>query len=300
MAKTPQVASLIAQYLEFGASIPEKPRWEINSSNNNTPNWKPCTELQCAILEFVQAHCNFTYGKDEFTATKADYERYLNLQINSCAVRCTGAPPFRLMSYYCKRRTVLPSFVHPTPLLIQYKHQEVQTPLDALPDHLLIRIFKNCRRECPCFFHSKVVNTSPYLRYMYLQDYMIYTKFLPVRWNLYELAYTLCSLELVCKRFHTPSGPAKLSLPEQFAKKLCAKLGFNTLCKGKCWKQELMLLDLVAREADFVIRFKLHGFAYTEDGSKKIPAYIKEITSRWGQVDAELSVCILSFYFHVF
>ena len=61
-----------------------------------------------------------------------------------------------------------------------------------------------------------------------------------------------------------------------------------------------MLLDLVAREADFVIRSKLHGFAYTEDGSKEIPpAYIKEITRRWRQVDAEL-VCILSFYFHVF
>ena len=86
------------------------------------------------------------------------------------------------MSYYCERRAVLPSFVHPTPLLIQYKHQEVQTPLDALPDHLLIRIFKNCRLECPCFFHSQVLNTSTYyLSYMYLKDNRIEDSFKPVR-----------------------------------------------------------------------------------------------------------------------
>ncbi|KAH3744253.1 hypothetical protein Pelo_14338 [Pelomyxa schiedti] len=105
-----------------------------------------------------------------------------------------------------------------------------------------------------------------------------------IPWNLYECAYTLCTLELVCTAFHDvyESGRRILSLPEQAAQNMCFDFGITNREAGRCWKEQLMLHDIVGRE--FALRsdpkaielartcFTGDGEVSLQDGKRKVSA----------------------------
>ncbi|KAH3742751.1 hypothetical protein Pelo_15848 [Pelomyxa schiedti] len=172
--------------------------------------------------------------------------------------RCLGAMPYAIASYVCVYQTHLP------PLIPKFSEgippsQQVGTPgaflgILSLPEDVLVRIFTLCIRRCTCAFHTKAVTDMPRPHLKYNEAMYGYSCFhdLPyIPWNLYECAYTLCTLELVCRAFHYSLShePSALSLPEQAAKQMCLHFGIATLKEGICcWKQQLMLHDIVGRE----------------------------------------------------
>ncbi|KAH3744338.1 hypothetical protein Pelo_14272 [Pelomyxa schiedti] len=256
-----ECAAAIETHIQFCNSVPPITRWVT------WPDSSPCNQVQSIACERAAIYkssiaqgVEYNRGRETIGDEESEEcQRFLCVWDTVHTFRCLGAMPYAITTYICAYQGHVPRLIPKFPQILPALSQPVgptAVGIMSLPPDVLVNIFTLCRRSCPCAFHSKEVTGMPILRYteaMYTYGSSCYRELPSIPWNLYECAYTLCTLELVCKAFHVAHEPASLSLPEQAAKEMCLQFGITDLKEGKSWKEQLMLRDIVGRE------FALHS-----------------------------------------
>ncbi|KAH3764618.1 hypothetical protein Pelo_3547 [Pelomyxa schiedti] len=271
-------AEILAALDAYGASLDvqmETPRWKAGRQF--------CSEKLSCCIDRVQACPSLHH--DQIYLCNCRIERTdMGVNVNGEPAVPVRAKPLRMAEPACTEGGQLSPLISCYPALVESTAPppSSSTSLLNLPDNSLVKIFSLCRRFCPCGHHAHVIRVAKQLRNTYLASPGYPTT--QTRWSMYDTVYTLCTLEMVCKRFCLPDSSGK-SLPEQTAEGICREIGIVKLSMGKNWKQELMLSDIVALEIDLRVRVDLHTQAYEHKNSTAH----KEIIKRWGKPDPILA-----------
>lgn len=305
VAKKKMVAAVPTKPIQSAVAprLRENPSWQYQRASDGV--WIDFSEAACQLIDraFVQ-RLEVIQLPTEIDDSGREVKPFLALRepldspepiitrrvgLRSCAVRRLGTKPFReprrieSCCYCCATTDLHRSLTLEAAQSFDAEQgsqllEEGRVTLDQLPSDVLAMIFA---------FAVFDVNS-------------------PGSFNGYTAARTLCTLELVCKRFGAHDRAiGGISATELAAFAVCQTTMIPALCvqpytgraPSRNWKETMLWRDFKTVQREKELRNQLHRLAFTANQTTAIPAdrqarvraaAVLEIRRRWGDVDQKL------------